>query len=1016
MNDCSVLIDSRSLHRDKHSALLNAQHRHDGFVAIVLHAHLPYVKQPSDFLTIEEKWYYEALVDVYLPLIEMCVHLIQANVSIRLTLSLSPTLLAMLDDEEMKRRARLYVARLVELSEKEVIRLHAQPALLVTAEHYAKRYKQLLVLYDDLQCDLIRRFADLQKQGLLELMVCAATHAFLPLCKNTEILHMQLDAALTEFQRHFDCMPAGIWLPECGYSPEIERHLQALGVRYILIDDQALRAATDRVHAPHPHPHDINLDPTLLHPEPYSHRPVWTPSGTAAFARDREASEHVWNAHDGYPSDPLYREYYRDIGFDLGQDDSDEFNYIKPFLLLDEIRTHIGFKYFRITGATEQKQPYDQGKAAYQAEQHAEHFVRACAKQLRHLSQTRDTPYPPISICCFDAELFGHWWYEGPTWLEAVLQKLQHQSGISSIHVSEYLQQYPPQYQATLPLSSWGRGGYSDVWLQPKTAWIYPRLHAAEDRMIHIARSYLNSSMITSVKHRMIHQAARELMLAQSSDWAFMMDAGTFTSYAQQRITTHLHQFHQLLDVVTDTDVLLEENEAWLSLLEQHASILPDLSLASLLPQNVPGPQVISGQLAFAQELHLQIQSTEKSRCILILTWEYPPHITGGLGVAVYDQSRQLAEHGHRVHIITCACIDVPAYEFVAGVHVHRVSLLPSMPPVLFMDWVFQMNIAIADFVVDILSPQIHIDLIHAHDWLVYNAAIELQQSLQLPLITTIHATESGRFSNQLHTSLQQRIHQFEYALTHASDALITCSYAMQDEVMQLFSIPESAITVIPNGITCPKDRTQLLSASTFFDMSPDTLPPSRALEEAFASHVHQPLLCFLGRLVPEKGVHILLEALSLLITDFPHIQLIIAGIGPIGEQLQQLALPLGKHVHFVGFLQAVDKFQLLQRADICVIPSLYEPFGMVCLEAMSCGTPVVASRVGGLQEIIEDGVTGILVPPQNSDELARSLIDLLQHPQQQIVLAQAAIVHLQQNYNLCGIATRIEDVYQKNL
>ncbi|HEY1214178.1 MAG TPA: hypothetical protein VGE93_11155, partial [Bryobacteraceae bacterium] len=326
-----------------------------GYVALLLHAHIPYVRQEEDRVALEERWFFEAVVDSYLPLIDMLNRLLEDGVHSRLTLSLSPPLLAMMEDPVLQWRLRKYLASLCELAQREVFRLWGDPDFAPTAIHYADRYRRLSELYDRLGGDLIGKFRSLRDSGCVELITCAATHAFLPLVKNDAALRAQLEAAVIEFRRHFGSDPAGIWLPECGYTPAVEPHLQALGLRYFVVDAHAQAQAVLTTNA-----------------KARAGTPLRTRGGACAFARDPEAGAQVWSAATGYPSDADYREYYRDIGFDLGHDDPAEWDYIKPYVLPDEQRIHTGLKYHRVTGpaAGDAKAPYHPARAARKAQQH----------------------------------------------------------------------------------------------------------------------------------------------------------------------------------------------------------------------------------------------------------------------------------------------------------------------------------------------------------------------------------------------------------------------------------------------------------------------------------------------------------------------------------------------------------------------------------------------------------------------------------------------------------------------
>ncbi|MEC0230287.1 1,4-alpha-glucan branching protein domain-containing protein [Paenibacillus alba] len=999
-------------------------HAH-GYVAFLLHAHIPYVRHEKDDITLEERWFFEAVVDSYLPLIEMMDRLLEEDIPFQLTLSLSPPLLAMLADSTLQQRLRKHLESLCELSQREVIRLWGHADFSTTARQYADHFHRLMALYDRLRGDLIRKFRSLRSSGCLELITCAATHAFLPLIKNDAALRAQLEAAAQEFRRHFGSAPAGIWLPECGYTPAIEPHLQALDLRYFVVDAHAHALAVEQMDSEE----QQKISGLCV--------PLRTQSGACAFARDLEAGAQVWSAEVGYPSDADYREYYRDIGYDLGHSGGAEWEYLKPYVLPDGARIHTGFKYYRVTGAAvgDAKEPYHPARASQKAQQHAEHFVASRVAQLSRLARAAQTEagleaqpaQPPVIVCPYDAELFGHWWYEGHQWLEAVLRGLaaaQDQGVVvSTTTLGGYAAAHAPTTEAKLPVSSWGRGGYAEVWLQPRSQWVHPQLHAAEDRLVLAAQKHPAPKLLSKMQLRALNQAARELMLAQSSDWTFILDAQTVTEYAVKRIETHLAHLHQLLQLVEDEASDLALSEIVIAL-ERKSPFLPELNYQAFQPN----PPVVSidsslnrsaepasplhsfpsslfnlSSLKTSSSSHLSIMDTHpaSSLRILMLAWEYPPHVIGGLARAVCDLSRQLARSGHEVHVITCLTTDCVPYAYSDGVHIHRAEVLESIGSVHFLDWVFQMNIAFLQTITRLSEQGLQFDLIHAHDWLVFYAANECKTTLQLPLIATIHATEHGRNQGKLETHVQQRIHLLENKLANRADHLIVCSLYMQQEVMDLFQVPEHKLSAIPNGVMP-------------FLIPADTLLATNPLLSDVLLGGESPILVFLGRLVYEKGVHVLISAMRLVLKRIPQAKLVIAGSGPELEGLQQLAASLGDRVSFVGFLEETDKNQLLHKAELCIFPSLYEPFGLVALEAMASGTPVIVSDTGGLAEIVDHPINGCKVKPGDAPALAKVIVSLLQDPMTAANLTSDALSKVSSMYNWELISTLTIEVYSK--
>ncbi|HHX50223.1 MAG TPA: DUF1957 domain-containing protein, partial [Clostridia bacterium] len=292
--------------------------------------------------------------------------------------------------------------------------------------------------------------------------------------------------------------------------------------------------------------------------------PIGCPSGVAAFGRDIETSKQVWSSSEGYPGDPDYREFYRDIGYDL------DFSYIKDHIHPSGLRTDTGFKYYRVTGKTDYKEPYRPNWAREKAAIHAGNFMFNREKQIEYLARVMDRP--PLIVSPYDAELFGHWWFEGPQWLEYLFRKIYFdQNVIETITPTEYLERHPSLQPATPCLSSWGARGYNDVWLEGSNDWIYRHLHQGARRLEELSRDF---SRVTGNRKRALRQAVRELLLAQSSDWAFIMKTGTMVEYAEKRTITHLSNLNRIYHSLKNGDL----DETWLEHLEQENNIFPEAS------------------------------------------------------------------------------------------------------------------------------------------------------------------------------------------------------------------------------------------------------------------------------------------------------------------------------------------------------------------------------------------------------------------------------------------------------
>jgi 1,4-alpha-glucan branching enzyme len=513
---------------------------------LVLHAHLPFVRHPEHPFFLEEDWLYEALTETYLPLLGMLHDIEQEGVPWRLAITLSPTLLNMLEDELLRKRYEERLASLSALAERECKRTRAMPAERLVAEHYRAEIRRVRGTWERLEGRVARGFAELARGGSLEILTCAATHGYLPLLRVTpEAVRAQIAVGVAEHQRILGRAPEGIWLPECGYFEGLDRLLARFGLRYFLTDAHGVLHARPR-------------------PRFGTAAPVVCPaSGVAAFGRDRETAKQVWSKDEGYPGDPVYREFYRDIGYDL------DIEYIGPWVQPDGRRKNTGFKYHRITGQGEDKAPYDPEVARARAEVHAENFVVNRERQVEHLGETLGQA--PIIVAPYDAELFGHWWYEGPWWLSQVIRKTAERArSFGLTHPSEFLRLHPRQQVAQPAESSWGDQGYHGFWLDDANAWIYPHLHRASERMVELAMRF---PIAEGLQARALRQAARELLLAQSSDWAFILKSGTVVDYARERTRSHLRRFTRLYqDLVSDA-----LDERWVGQVEALDNLFPTL-------------------------------------------------------------------------------------------------------------------------------------------------------------------------------------------------------------------------------------------------------------------------------------------------------------------------------------------------------------------------------------------------------------------------------------------------------
>ncbi|MBU0683282.1 MAG: 1,4-alpha-glucan branching protein domain-containing protein [Candidatus Omnitrophota bacterium] len=511
----SFLADEKSMRENKRLRKVRKT-KGQGFIALVLHAHLPFVKHPEYKTSLEERWLFEAITDTYIPLINVFDGLVDDEVDFRLTLSLSPSLICMLKDEFLINRYMEHLNKLIHLAELEVKRTRKDKKVNKLAVMYLEKFNNTKYVFQHkYNSDVVSAFKKFQDLGKLEIITCCATHGYLPFMDmHPTAVKAQVKVAVEVYKSVFGLIPRGIWLPECGYQPGHEKILAECGIKYFFVESHGIYSGTP--------------DPKYGVYSPYE-----TESGTFVFGRDGESSKAVWSSKEGYPGDYNYREYYRDIGFDL------DYDYVKPFINGCGARLNTGIKYYRITGQTDEKDFYDRHKALETAELHAGNFFFNREKQIEHIKGTMDRT--PIIVAPYDAELFGHWWFEGPDWLGFFLRKVNDSQGIlETITPSEYLEYYDEYPSISPAMSSWGWKGYNEMWLNGSNDWIYRHLHKITELMVCAARENKNAGGIT---RRVLNQMARELLLAQASDWAFIMKTGTLLGYAVLRTEEHVGRF-----------------------------------------------------------------------------------------------------------------------------------------------------------------------------------------------------------------------------------------------------------------------------------------------------------------------------------------------------------------------------------------------------------------------------------------------------------------------------------------
>ena len=384
---------------------------------------------------------------------------------------------------------------------------------------------------------------------------------------------------------------------------------------------------------------------------------------------------------------------------------------------------------------------------------------------------------------------------------------------------------------------------------------------------------------------------------------------------------------------------------------------------------------------------------------ILMLTWEYPPRIVGGIARVVHDLSKRLIKDGHEVSVVTYRdSADVPEYENDKGVNVYRVDNY-MIHPNNFIDWIMQLNFNMLSKATEIINKEGGFDVIHAHDWLVTYAAKSLKNAYDIPIVATIHATEAGRNSG-IHDETQRYINDTEWLLTYEATEVIVNSNYMKNEIQRLFGLPFDKINVIPNGIN--------LSNFTGIERDYD-------FRRQYAMD-NEKIILYVGRLVYEKGVQHLIAAMPKILSNYHDAKLIIAGRGGMMDELRAEASNLGLNdkIYFTGYLNSKQVQKMYKCADVAVFPSTYEPFGIVALEAMLAGVPTVVSDVGGLDEIVTHGVDGMKSYAGNANSIADSVTALLYDHQLATNVSKKAKQKVKEQFNWEKIAQDTHFTYEK--
>jgi 1,4-alpha-glucan branching enzyme len=958
-----------------------------GYLLIHLHAHLPFIRHPENERFLEESWLHEALVETYLPLLLVLDGLARDGADFRLSLSLTPTLLAMLDDPLLKGRFERKLDGLADLAEREVARHRHNPALLDTARLYQERLARVREAYFGfVGRDVQGAFRRLQDRRLVEIIPSAATHGYLPLLRHEpSSVRAQVQVAVDDYRRRFERDPQGIWLPECAYYPGLDEVLARAGLRFFFTESHGVLHGSTRAR--------------------YGvHAPVVCPSGVAAFARDPECSKQVWSATEGFPAAPEYREFHRDIGLELPLD------YLGPLIGPDGLRAPTGIKYYRITGPTEHKEPYVREWALRKAAEHAGLFLGWRRAQVEWLRGRMDRR--PVIVAPYDAELFGHWWFEGPEFLDFLLRKMAFdQDEILTVTPSEYLAEHLDGQVSVPSLSSWGEKGYNEVWLNGANDWLYPGIHRASRDM---ARLAFRNRGADGLRRRVLNQAARELLLAQSSDWAFLMRTGKSSEYAAKRAREHLGSFDALAAAAADGDG--SGAEPLVRALEDRDNIFPHLQF-EVFEERLPRP-------GFAPP--------DNPRHAVFVTAEAVPYVkVGGLADVAGALPAALAAMGLRVTVILPGYRSISRERFLVrtvaedlsvliGARRVRFSLLEASSPApgvrvllvgepgffdrdgVYVDpatgaeypdtgerFVFFTKAALESLRV-LGDP---VDILHAHDHQTALAPAYLEllykRDPTLGLAASVYTLHNlgyqgihppeildaaGFGRDQFHVGSPFEYHgkvNFMKVGIHFADKVNTVSERYAEEICRDEDIGaglggvlrdrEGDFSGILNGIDVeewnPASDPHLPGPFDASDLSGKREAKAELLRRAGfdAERIDEPLVGVISRLVDQKGVDLIAAALPRLLEL--GIDLVVLGTGlPKYEKffVEAAAKHAGRVAVFLKFDNALAHL-IEAGADMFLMPSLYEPCGLNQMYSLRYGTVPIVRETGGLADTVSD-------------------------------------------------------------
>lgn len=514
-----------------------------GIILFVLHSHLPLLYYPEYNESLEERWLFEAVRESYIPLLLSFEEIYNKYGYVGITISFSGSLLTMLTNDFFKERIYKHLIKTVQLGEKEIQRTKNTSFNKVAVFLY-DRFKEVLSKFEQLNGDILKGYKDLANKGAIQIITSNLTHCISPFYfvdqENLKMLEIQFYKAISNFVEYFGFQPEGVWLPECAYVSNLDKILRKYGIKYTFLESHGIIFSRD-----------FCKYGTFL--------PYKTNSDLIVFGRDLESSKQVWSAKEGYPGDFWYREFYKDIGYDL------DFDYIKDYIHESGIRTDTGYKYYRITGVDvplSSKEIYEPDLGLKKSFEHAANFIFNRERQSEYWSGTFKLDIPICIPAMYDTELFGHWWFEGVSFIKNVLDLLHGEPrylvGVST--VSDYikvLEKNKLDLEYLEPNSStWGWKGYFEYWLNGSVDYMYRHIHINTKIFLDIVKNNKNLIETNDIYKKLVEMGISEILQAQCSDWPFIVFTGQISKYGHERFKEHI------LNIIELNKKILNDQEA----------------------------------------------------------------------------------------------------------------------------------------------------------------------------------------------------------------------------------------------------------------------------------------------------------------------------------------------------------------------------------------------------------------------------------------------------------------------